>query len=96
MIIVSLELKIVTKIFHTKGEVMTVKDNIRKIMSKRKKWRSYEILEILENMSGFRSESNLTRRLREMDDVSCVKEFKMVENKHGKLIKKPIWFYQLG
>ena len=72
---------------------MTVKDNIRKIMSKRKKWRSYEVLEILENMS---SESNLTRRLREMDDVSCTKEFKMVENKHGKLIKKPIWFYQLG
>ena len=75
---------------------MTVKDNIRKIMSKRKKWRSYEVLEILENMSVFISESNLTRRLREMDDVSCTKEFKMVENKHGKLIKKPIWFYQLG
>lgn len=75
---------------------MTVKDNIRKIMSKRKKWRSYEVLEILENMSVFISESNLTRRLREMDDVSCTKEFKMVENKNGKLIKKPIWFYQLG
>ena len=75
---------------------MTVKDNIRKIMSKRKKWRSYEVLEVLENMSVFISESNLTRRLREMDDVSCTKEFKMVENKNGKLIKKPIWFYQLG
>ncbi|NRA94489.1 MAG: hypothetical protein HRU26_17810 [Psychroserpens sp.] len=65
-------------------------------MSKRKKWRSYEVLEVLENMSVFISESNLTRRLREMDDVSCTKEFKMVENKNGKLIKKPIWFYQLG
>ncbi len=75
---------------------MTVKENIREIMSKRKKWRSYEVLEVLENMSVFISESNLTRRLREMDDVSCTKEFKMVQNKNGKLIKKTIWFYQLG
>ena len=70
-------------------------DLIRKVMSKRKKWRSHEVyfklIKLRESLGlDIISQSNMERRFREMNDVKCKKSRKEVKGK-----MKTVYYYML-